>query len=76
MDTNLIRLAIRDLSRTLQEDEGDIEFLGVSDKGVVKIKFVGACVGCPMSSLTVKNFIELNLKRKFPEVEKVIAVKA
>jgi Fe-S cluster biogenesis protein NfuA len=75
MNNEQIRLAIRDLSKALQEDEGDIEFLGATENGIVNIRLIGQCAGCS-SRLMVKNFIELNLKRKFPEVERVVAVRA
>jgi Fe-S cluster biogenesis protein NfuA len=75
MNSEQIRLAIRDLSRNLNEEEGDIEFMGATDDGVVNIRLLGQCAGCS-SKLMIKNFIELNLKRKFPEVERVVAVKA
>ena len=75
MNNEQIRLAKRDLSRALNEEEGDIEFLGATKNGIVSIRLVGQCAGCS-SKLMVKNFIELNLKRKFPEVERVVAVQA
>ncbi|NLJ83995.1 MAG: NifU family protein, partial [Halanaerobiaceae bacterium] len=42
----------------LQADGGDVELVEVTDDGIVKVRLVGACVGCPMSTLTLKNGIE------------------
>ena len=41
--------------------------------GVVKVKLVGHCAGCPMSMMTLKNGIERMLKQEIPEVKQVIA---
>ncbi|MCL5292283.1 MAG: NifU family protein [Actinobacteria bacterium] len=54
----------------LQADGGDIELVDVSD-GVVKVKLVGACAGCPMSQMTLAYYVEEALKREIPEVKKV-----
>jgi Fe-S cluster biogenesis protein NfuA len=42
--------------------------------GVVKVRLVGACRGCPMSQLTLANGVERVLKQEVPEVERVEAV--
>jgi Fe-S cluster biogenesis protein NfuA len=57
----------------LVRDGGNVELVGV-DGGTVKVKLVGACAGCPMSTLTLKNGIERILKQEIPEVKEVVAV--
>ncbi len=57
----------------IQEDDGDIEFLEVTDEGVVRIRFLGACVGCPSSSHTLHQGIERLLKERIEEVTGVEA---
>lgn len=54
----------------LQADGGDVELLEVKD-GVVTVKLTGACNGCPMSQMTLKNGIERILKERVPEVKSV-----
>jgi Fe-S cluster biogenesis protein NfuA len=58
----------------LQRDGGNVELVEVSDDGIVKVKLVGACAGCPMSQLTLKNGIERILKQEVPEVKEVVNV--
>ncbi len=58
----------------VQLDEGDVELVDVSEDGVVRVRFLGACVGCPSSSMTLQQGIERNLKRHIPEVKSVLAV--
>ncbi len=58
----------------VQSDGGDLELVAVSDEGVVQVRFHGACVGCPSSSLTLQAGIERNLKLHVPGVTAVEAV--
>lgn len=57
----------------LVRDGGNVELVGVED-GTIKVKLVGACAGCPMSTMTLKNGIERILKQEIPEVKEVVAV--
>jgi len=58
----------------LQADGGDAELVDVNDDGVVKLRLTGACAGCPMSQLTLKEGIEKVLKEKLPQVTSVESV--
>jgi Fe-S cluster biogenesis protein NfuA len=55
----------------LQADGGDVEFVDVTEDGVVKVRLTGACHGCPMSTYTLKMGIENKLKKEVPEVKAV-----
>ena len=57
---------------SLMADGGNVELVEVKD-GVVKVKLTGACAGCPMSTMTLKNGIEQILRQEIPEVKEVIA---
>ena len=57
----------------LQADGGDVELVDVND-GLVKLKLTGACAGCPMSTMTLRQGIERVLKEQVPEVKEVVAV--
>ena len=54
----------------LMRDGGNVELVSV-DGGVVKVRLQGACAGCPMSQMTLRNGIEKVLKEKIPEVTAV-----
>jgi len=56
----------------LQRDGGDIELVEIKDT-VVYVKLKGACGTCPMATLTLKNWVEANLKREIPEITSVQA---
>ena len=55
----------------LQADGGDVELVEVGEDGVVHVRLQGACAGCPMSQMTLKNGIERLLKQEIPEVKAV-----
>jgi len=57
----------------LQADGGDVELVEVKE-GTVRLKLKGACNGCPMATMTLRNGIERILKEQVPEVKEVIAV--
>ena len=57
---------------SLVADGGNVELVDVND-GVVKLRLTGACAGCPMSTITLKNGIEKILKQEIPEIKEVVA---
>lgn len=69
-----IQAAIDKVRPMLQADGGDVELVDVSDDGVVKVRLQGACKGCPMSQMTLKNGIERIIKQEVPEVKSVESV--
>jgi Fe-S cluster biogenesis protein NfuA len=58
----------------LQADGGDVELVEVGADGIVKVRLVGACGHCPMSTMTLKMGIERTLKEKVPGVTEVVSV--
>ena len=57
----------------LKSEGGDIELVDVRDT-VVYVRLKGACGTCPMSTLTMKNWVESNIKKEIPEITSVQAV--
>ncbi len=57
----------------LRTEGGDVKLVGIED-GIVKVKLQGSCAGCPFSQMTIKNFIEKELKKSVPGVKSVEAV--
>ncbi len=70
----LVQKAIDKIRPNLQADGGDVELIDVDDNGVVKVKLVGACHGCPMAQMTLKNGIEKFLKQEVSAVKSVVSV--
>jgi Fe-S cluster biogenesis protein NfuA len=53
---------------------GGIELVDVTKDGVVKVRLIGACMGCIYSNLTLKGLVEQELKEKLPWVKEVIDI--
>ncbi len=68
-----VREALEEVRPHLQVDGGDVEFVRIED-GVVKVRLKGACVGCPMSQMTIKWGVENYLKKKIPGIKSVEAI--
>jgi Fe-S cluster biogenesis protein NfuA len=61
----------------LRMDGGDIELVKYDPQtGAVHVRLQGACVGCPMSAITLKMGIEAALHDAIPEINEVIAVES
>jgi Fe-S cluster biogenesis protein NfuA len=69
-----VEAILEDVRPALQADGGDVELVDVDDQGVVKVRLQGACSGCPMASMTLKNGIERVLKEAIPEVKEVVSL--
>ena len=67
-----VEAALNKIRPSLMADGGNVELIDVND-GVVKIKLTGACAGCPMATMTLKQGIERILKLEIPEVKEVVA---
>ena len=69
-----VKKALEIIRPALQRDGGDVELVEVTEDGVVKVKLVGACGHCPMSTMTLKMGIERTLKDQVPGVKEVISI--
>ena len=66
--------AINQIRPSLQNDGGDIEFLKFENGKDVFVRLVGACAGCPMSQMTLKNGVEKYLRATVdPNIEVINA---
>ena len=68
----LVEIALEKIRPMLQRDGGDIELVEVND-GVVKVRLTGACKGCPMSQMTLKQGVEKLLLKEVPGLKEVQA---
>lgn len=70
-----VQTALDKVRVRLQADGGDAELVSVEEDGTVKVRLTGACHGCPMSQMTLKQGIERFIKAEVPGVKVVEAVK-
>ena len=66
--------ALDEVRPSIQADGGDVILDEITEDNVVKVQLVGACVGCPMSTMTLKQGVEKVLESKIPEIKEVKAV--
>ena len=66
--------AIDAIRPALQMDGGDIDYVGLTEEGVVQVKLSGACDSCSISWLTLKGGVERILKDRVPGVTAVEAI--
>ncbi len=69
-----VQTALNQIRPTLQRDGGDVVLVDVTEDGIVKVRLTGACQGCPMSQITLKQGIEKYLKSEVPEVVSVESI--
>ncbi len=69
-----VQQALEEIRPMLQADGGDVELVEVTEEGIVRVRLQGACKGCPMSQMTIKNGIERLLKEKVDGVTEVESV--
>ena len=69
-----IEEALALLRPRLQADGGDVEFVSLSEEGVVSVRLKGACGSCPMALMTLKMGIEAQLKESYPDIKEVVSV--
>ena len=68
-----VQAALAEIKPQIQADGGDIDLVAI-ENDTVKVRLRGACVGCPMSALTLKQGVERLIKAKVPEIQSVEAV--
>ena len=76
-DTELlenIEKALAEIRPYLLTDGGDISLVSF-EEDVVEVRFHGACTGCSVNQMTLKNGVEATIKKYAPQVQKVVEVK-
>ena len=62
------------IRNALRMEGGDIELVDINDDGIVSVRLTGSCAGCPFSQMTLKNFVERELKKNVDGIREVVAV--
>lgn len=73
MQEEEVKKLIDSIRPGIQMDGGDVEFVEIKDN-IVYVRLVGACGGCPMAQLTLKEGIERYIRNKMPEIKAVEAL--
>ena len=57
----------------LMSDGGNIKLLSI-EEGIVKVQLEGACIGCSVNQMTLKNGVEATIKKYAPQIIEVINI--
>jgi Fe-S cluster biogenesis protein NfuA len=68
-----VEAVLESIGHVLRFDGGDVELVDIVD-GIVKVRLKGSCAGCPFSQMTIRNFVERELKAKVGGVKGVVEV--
>ena len=69
-----VNVVLLELRPFFEADGGDIQFVEITDTGVLKVKLMGACSDCSMSLMTLKSGVEEAVKKIAPEIVSVEAI--
>ena len=70
---NNVEKALEEIRPFLISDGGNIKLLSI-ENSTVKVQLEGACIGCSVNQMTLKNGVEATIKKYAPHIEKVINV--
>ncbi len=70
---NKVEEALEEIRPFLISDGGNIKLLSI-ENNIVKVQLEGACSGCSVNQMTLKNGVEATIKKHAPEIEEVINV--
>tara|TARA_X000000368_G_scaffold197723_1_gene156075 strand:+ start:1482 stop:1712 length:231 start_codon:yes stop_codon:yes gene_type:complete len=68
-----IEKALGEIRPFLQSDGGNIELVSF-ENDVVKVRLLGNCISCSVNQMTLKNGVEMTIKKYVPSVKEVISV--
>jgi len=68
-----VEQGLNEIRPFLESDGGNIELISIV-KNVVKVKLLGNCVSCSVNQMTLKNGVELTIKKFAPQIEEVINI--
>lgn len=66
-----VEAVLEELRPFFADDGGDVEFVEMTDSGVVRVRLVGACDGCPSSTQTMQQGVKIALQEVLPMVTDV-----
>ena len=69
-----LELSLESVRPYLRADGGDVKLVRIRPDGVVELQWLGTCLICPMSQLTLRAGVERALLNDVPEVKRVEAV--
>ena len=66
--------ALDEIRPFLQSDGGDISLISIDNDTSVKVKLEGNCIGCSVNQMTLRNGVEMTIKKYVPQIEEVVNI--
>jgi len=73
--TEILQKSLEQVRPYLQRDGGDVEFVRMTDDGIVEVRLTGSCISCPMSLMTLRAGVERALMLAHAEIRRVEQVR-
>ena len=74
IDKNKVEQALASIRPYLNEDNGDIELVNITNNGIVEVRLLGACTDSPMSTMTLRAGVERALINAIPQIKRVESI--
>ncbi|MAH82652.1 MAG: hypothetical protein CMD32_05160 [Flavobacteriales bacterium] len=71
---NKVLKALDEIRPFLASDGGDISLVSIDKNKVVNVQLHGACVSCSVNQMTLKQGVEMTIKKHAPQIEKVVSI--
>jgi Fe-S cluster biogenesis protein NfuA len=68
-----VEKALAEIRPFLESDGGNIKLLSI-ENFIVKVQLEGACIGCSVNQMTLKNGVEATIKKYAPQIQEVINI--
>ena len=68
-----VEKALEEIRPFLMSDGGNIQLLSI-ENNIVKVQLQGACTGCSVNLMTLKNGVEATIKKYAPQILEVINI--
>ena len=68
-----VEQGLNEIRPFLESDGGNIELISIKNN-IVKVKLLGNCVSCSVNQMTLKNGVEMTIKKFAPQIEEVINI--
>lgn len=68
-----VEIALQEIRPYLEADGGNISLVEITED-TVRVQLEGACLGCSVNQMTLKNGVEATIKRYAPQIKRVIEV--
>ena len=69
-----VLIALEEIRPFLASDGGDISLVSIEENKIVNVQLHGACVSCSVNQMTLKQGVEMTIKKYVPQIESVISL--